>query len=373
MSLTDVDLRPGSSLTLLFRIRQVKRKYPRAKFESKNVSRRRSGRTPITLTPTPLQLNIKRRQCSIALNGPWGEDGQLAFVRVYFRFPASYPRAQGKDGCPAFSLSNSPLISKDTRDMLRQKLHRICEDTRPCLAACVSFLLGHDERKGRMGAPLPVDSDSESDLGVVTGPMLPKVTCGACWGTDGTLVTFFAVAPPTLRGFGSTSRSPSTQGSVGGVKDEARTSFLKAYSALTAKMDPNARNKRSQYAGLVLSQGFERIHRPLSNQGKLQGGGDRFIPDLSRHRPKSTVWIKIQNTGRRELAERYRFDGGVVACSENAALAARYGNIRHLNAWRILVSILSDKADAQDAVPTLKTGRASAFRCEVHRKVLRAL
>lgn len=297
----------------------------------------------------------------------------MAFVRVYFRFPASYPRAQGREGSPAFSLSNSPLITKESRDALRQKLHRICEESRPCLAACISFLLGHDERKGRPGAPLPVDSDSESDLGVITGPMLPKVTCGACWGTDGTLVTFFAVAPPTLRGFGSSSRSPSAQGSLGGgQKDEARTSFLKAYSALTAKMDPNARHKKSRYAGLVLSQGFERIYRPLSNQGRA-GSGDRFVPDLSRHRPKSTVWIKIQNTGRRELAERYHFDGGVAACKENAALAQTYGNVRHLNAWRILVSILSDRADTLDAVPSLKTGRSSAFRCEVHRKVLRAL
>lgn len=148
-------------------IRQVKMLFPRAKFESQN-------------------LDFRKRQCAVSLKGPWGEGARMVYVRVLFRFPPAYPRKAGPSGSPVFKLVERSEISRESHETMRQRLKELCDGQRPALAACISFLLGHDERTTRMDMVGGADSDSESDIDLQDEFNVPsKRTCGMSWGPNG--------------------------------------------------------------------------------------------------------------------------------------------------------------------------------------------
>lgn len=132
-----------------------------------------------------IQLDFKKRQCAIYLPGPWGESARTVRIRILFRFPRGYPRKAGQAGCPVFKLIHKSTIPSATHDVMRRRLQEICEEERPALAACVSYLLGMDQRQTRTDEIEP-DSGSESDDDLPTQKhVLDKVTCGMCWGLNG--------------------------------------------------------------------------------------------------------------------------------------------------------------------------------------------
>lgn len=135
------------------------------------------------------QLDFRKRQCAVALRGPWGHGARLVACRVLFRFPAGYPGKSGSSGAPAFKLVETPEIPVETYEAMRKTLHTLCDEVRPCLAACISYLLGHDERKSRADLAA-AESDSDSDSEVQQAHNVPsKRTCGMCWGPNGEFLT----------------------------------------------------------------------------------------------------------------------------------------------------------------------------------------
>ena len=100
---------------------------------------------------------MKKRTCTLGLHGPWGEHS-LVFLRVTFSFPRDYPLPQGT---PSVELERNPLISIKTRASILRHLRVIRETQRPCLEACLRFLLSGPDDKG--AASLPLDSESSSE------------------------------------------------------------------------------------------------------------------------------------------------------------------------------------------------------------------
>ncbi|EJD08524.1 uncharacterized protein FOMMEDRAFT_101954, partial [Fomitiporia mediterranea MF3/22] len=87
----------------------------------------------------------KHRTCTFGLHGPWGESSTVnVFVRVTFTFPKDYPSAKHPRGTPAVEIERSPLISVKRRAYMQRRLREIRETQRPCLEACLSFLLFAD-------------------------------------------------------------------------------------------------------------------------------------------------------------------------------------------------------------------------------------
>ena len=80
---------------------------------------------------------MKKRTCTLGLHGPWGEHS-FVFLRVTFSFPRDYPLAQGT---PSVELERNPFISIKTRAFILRHLRVIRETQRPCLEACLRFLL----------------------------------------------------------------------------------------------------------------------------------------------------------------------------------------------------------------------------------------
>ncbi|TCD66873.1 hypothetical protein EIP91_000771 [Steccherinum ochraceum] len=105
----------------------------------------------------------KKRTCTFGLHGPWG-DATSVFIRISFTFPKDYPQASHPGGTPQVDLERNPLISMKSRVVILRRLRAIRERHRPCLEACLSFLLfGDDEDETFERRPLSMDSESSSE------------------------------------------------------------------------------------------------------------------------------------------------------------------------------------------------------------------
>ena len=80
----------------------------------------------------------------MGLTGPWGESSSV-FIRVTFTFPKDYPFSVGPSGTPTIDLERNPLISLNDRAVMLRRLRVIRETHRPCLEACLRFLLFGNE------------------------------------------------------------------------------------------------------------------------------------------------------------------------------------------------------------------------------------
>jgi WD repeat-containing protein 59 len=106
---------------------------------------------------------VKKRTCTLGLNGPWGESSSV-FVRVSFTFPMTYPHGSRPDGTPTADLERSPLISIRNRAFILRRLRMLRETRRPCLEACLRFLLyGNEDEKQRRTAHIVYDSSSDEE------------------------------------------------------------------------------------------------------------------------------------------------------------------------------------------------------------------
>ncbi|KAF8907725.1 hypothetical protein CPB84DRAFT_1813522 [Gymnopilus junonius] len=158
---------------------------------------------------------IKKRTCTLGLHGPWGETSSV-FMRVTFTFPKDYPAGTHPHGTPNVELERNPLISMSDRAYILRHLRRIRERKRPCLEACLRFLLFADEGRMEEGDGESSSSDDgidEDDTGRVEGGKKardvtvsllrnnknlaePRTSQGA-FGPNGELICFFR-APPRL-------------------------------------------------------------------------------------------------------------------------------------------------------------------------------
>lgn len=120
-----------------------------------------SGPCPIFTPPYSLQFDLpKKRTCTFGLHGPWGE-GTSVFIRVSFTFPRDYPQASYPGGIPQVDLEKNPLIHIKTRIHILRRLRAIRERQRPCLEACLRFLLfGYEDESA---ASRTIESESSSD------------------------------------------------------------------------------------------------------------------------------------------------------------------------------------------------------------------
>ena len=85
------------------------------------------------------------------------------FIRVTFNFPKDYPHAKHPRGTPSVEIERSPYISIKRQAYMRKRLKEIRELQRPCLEACLRFLLFADGGRKGPGPTLDYGSDSDED------------------------------------------------------------------------------------------------------------------------------------------------------------------------------------------------------------------
>ncbi|KAL1925163.1 uncharacterized protein VTP21DRAFT_46 [Calcarisporiella thermophila] len=144
-------------------------------------------------------VNVSNRKCTISLYGPWSDSG-IAFLRVHVTFPAQYPERPA-----SFDIQKTGMISMVNRAHLEENLSHIAavhaSERRPCLEACIRYLLGESQQKDE----LMEESDDDLFMSRKNTPdeehmpqgrddqnvPFPRM-CGATFSAEGYLVCFFS-------------------------------------------------------------------------------------------------------------------------------------------------------------------------------------
>lgn len=114
-------------------------------------------------------IDIAHRRCTVAVSGPWHNegDGALAYLRVMFTFPRAYPREP-----PAIEIERSASIPFKTRAELYRSLVDLVEECTMekalCLEACVAFLV-QSSNSNHNRSSLPSCSRSSTTLNTNNG------------------------------------------------------------------------------------------------------------------------------------------------------------------------------------------------------------
>ncbi|KAI0794847.1 hypothetical protein C8Q75DRAFT_847958 [Abortiporus biennis] len=158
---------------------------------------------------------LKKRTCTFGLHGPWGESASV-FIRITFTFPRDYPQAPHPVGTPQIDLERNPLVSMKTRVLMLRKLRAIRERQRPCLEACLRFLLfGDEDDFSSIHGLSAIDSESSSEdeaypttrrqrdgtISLLRGDknLAEPRTSQGVFGPNGQLVCFFRAPPRIVR------------------------------------------------------------------------------------------------------------------------------------------------------------------------------
>lgn len=124
----------------------------------------------------------KKRAVTMGLTGPWGESSSV-FIRVTFTFPKDYPFSRGPSGMPTVELERNPLISLNDRALMLRRLRVIRETHRPCLEACLRFLLfgNEGERLMRSSGSSDIEGFNQENEGAPGRRALPIETDDAAY------------------------------------------------------------------------------------------------------------------------------------------------------------------------------------------------
>ncbi|KOS21155.1 putative RWD [Escovopsis weberi] len=162
-----------------------------------------------------------------SLNGPWGKDAEVIFLRVKIDIPPNYPKVRA----PKFSIEKTSFIPEAKRKRLEKELHQVAEkflqNRKNCLEVVFTYLLGEVDLEASTNFfknvrdldddVLVDDSSSEEDEDIPAGGSAsmsqeliphtdndtmvatpahiiippPPLTCGARFSADGRLVCFF--------------------------------------------------------------------------------------------------------------------------------------------------------------------------------------
>ncbi|KAI9670894.1 MAG: hypothetical protein M1817_003779 [Caeruleum heppii] len=171
-------------------------------------------------------MDMTKRTATISMNGPWGKDGGMVYVRIHVRFPTTYPG----DSVPTFKMEKTPSVPDATWDRISDELQFIAYcysfKRRGCLEAILCYLSGErglvestawfmDDQTVAIDAVEPHEassSEEEDDLTASAAGQNPAMdssgpdllgtanananvplprACGATFAEDGRLVCFF--------------------------------------------------------------------------------------------------------------------------------------------------------------------------------------
>ncbi|KAI0300131.1 hypothetical protein B0F90DRAFT_1725223 [Multifurca ochricompacta] len=317
---------------------------------------------------------VKRRTCTLGLNGPWGESSSV-FVRVSFAFPKDYPHGSHPVGTPTVDLERSPLISIRNRAFMLRRLRMLRETRRPCLEACLRFLLyGNEDEKQRRTAHIDYDSSSDEDTTsllrskretIVTPLHSDKniaepVTSQGVFGPNGQLVCFSRAPPRIVRNpLHELTSSPSAPRSVDSIprlfqspaliSDAVRRLALASHDTRVSVGDTQrgeGDNILHIMTNLLL---FSRLkQRRPSEQSRPLDEIPANYSLLPTH--PMTVFVRdgtsITDLGQ-ELAGEYVFDASTPseACDKNANTARKHSRKDHEDFFVTLGLLLASNSD----------------------------
>jgi hypothetical protein len=342
---------------------------------------------------------MKKRTCTLGLHGPWGESSLMVFIRVTFTFPREYPQP-GPAGTPQVDLERNPLISLRSRAFILRRLRNIREHRRPCLEACLRFLLFGQEDTST-DPPHEMHSESSSDddedgeqrkTKDITVALLrnhknlaePRASQGY-FSPSGHLVCFFRdpkrvidnPVPETTKPTKVVIETTSTVQAPWLVTD--------AILQLRAISTDNPITRSSSRAPAVADE----MGRIITNMLTFTGHANSEDNDCSRSHetPKdqsafSTVQsiVYIFNTASTNgpdlsVAKKYTFESTSLRsfCQENALSARQVGRYDHQRIFQVVQTLFPPLYDSRLALTATSPTLLSAHQSPVADKILRKL
>ncbi|KEP54408.1 putative RWD, RING finger and WD repeat protein C11E3,05 [Rhizoctonia solani 123E] len=310
----------------------------------------------------------KKRMCTVTLNGPWGET-QPVFIRITFHFPPDYPRSFSRSAAPTIDLEKNPEIALKDRAYILRNLRKIRLHTRPCLDACLRFLLGFPDLHGRTFGARGADTDSDSEgeqrqsrSGIVShlsnhadNVPMPR-RCQGVFGPNGELVCFFPAAPVVIRDGrtpspSTTSRTGTGTGSAGRVRPFAPSAIvshaLRGLSQLAvdkptlSTSHPRARDAALRFSDHLFARAS--VSRPKHSDSMNSWNSSSKPAQVA---PTHT-FVVIKNLSSlipadRTLAEKYVVlaKNPAAMCRTNAAVAQEHSRHDHERIWKMLATAL---------------------------------
>ncbi|CEL52196.1 putative RWD, RING finger and WD repeat-containing protein C11E3,05 OS=Schizosaccharomyces pombe (strain 972 / ATCC 24843) GN=SPAC11E3.05 PE=1 SV=1 [Rhizoctonia solani AG-1 IB] len=312
----------------------------------------------------------KKRMCTVTLNGPWGET-QSVFIRITFQFPSEYPRSLSRSAMPNIDLEKNPEIALKDRAYILRNLRKIRLHTRPCLEACLRFLLGMPDIYGRMyGGGFDTDSDSEGEQrqsrsGIVShlsnhadNVPMPR-RCQGVFGPNGELVCFFPAAPVIIRD--GRTPSPSTTSRTGTGTGTGSAGRIRPFAP--SAIVSHALRGLSQLA--VDKPAMSTSHPKARDAAGVLRFSDHLFARTSMSRPRHSdsvnswnstnkpaqvapthTFVVIKNLAPlipadRTLAEKYAVlaKNPAALCRANVAIARDHSRHDHERIWKTLATV----------------------------------
>ncbi|EJT99661.1 hypothetical protein DACRYDRAFT_117853 [Dacryopinax primogenitus] len=319
------------------------------------------------------KIDVTARTCTISLHGPWLESDPV-FLRVAFTFPSNYPRSSSLSSTPHIELEKTSTLPLRTRAYLLRHLRELRMQRRPCLGACVRFLLGMPDMDGRFGTVDLFDDDEESDdedrgrqsaREVMARKFNLNVPTarrgGATFGPNGELVYFYA---PPLRILAAerlkTSRSPSTVSRNTTVSDTARRREAEANplsnamaGLLRLSQTPGGKETEPVTRTITSALPAEVSQNLLASATKIRArgsgpsndSGDRLAIQTTVISPPKVFIRDVSHIipGDKELAKDLSCRKGDLAemCEINIAVARKHGRPDHERIWLAFLAIVT--------------------------------
>ncbi|KZF20899.1 hypothetical protein L228DRAFT_262764 [Xylona heveae TC161] len=348
------------------------------------------------------KVDIQNRTVTISMNGPWGSDGKVVYVKVEIKFPHDYPGPSA----PSFKLEKTSSLAGDAAVRMSRELRTIAASYasrgKGCLEAVLCYLLG--ERKLEestiwlgpeetedginVGGQGESSSDEEVDVGDfhdmemsgndLLGPAnlnanvpLPKA-CGAIWSETGRLICFFppkedktksllsaitlrdhdrlSGAPKFFEGFGRLrARSPGPKNKMTSINedeeasdssDDSLTSFSDSESMTSTVGLPSRFQPPMAWHGKPLR--LQRINSTDLSQKSSAAG--TLNTKTEGNAPKSVISIhNLEDLlpAKKELAMNYAlFGDGPEVCAHNSKVAAEHGAYDIADIWEYIGLVL---------------------------------
>ncbi|KAJ3559944.1 hypothetical protein NM688_g25 [Phlebia brevispora] len=347
----------------------------------------------------------KKRTCTFGLHGPWG-DSTSVFIRISFTFPRDYPQATHPGGTPQVDLERNPLISVKNRVYILRRLRAIREQERPCLEACLRFLLFRDEDENIRTPNMDSESSSEDEetqavarrgkegtFSLLRGDKTltePRTSQGV-FGPNGELVCFFRAPPRIVRGpIRDLSSSPSSDPRHDTPAPRLFWSPILLSDAVR-RLELAARDREVEATEIKRAEDAHSILRIMSNLFTFPHQKSRRVSEQSSLRPtdelqnnysllptrlRSTVYIKNASliTGTDvEAARQYVFPttDPAEACRVNADTARLLGRVDHERVFRTLQILLAE--DQKSNLPSRQTGTLQSVGNPLALKIMEKL
>lgn len=330
------------------------------------------------VTYEKMSMSGDHRNCTFTLNGPWGDEDALVFMRFHVSFPDGYPAMEA----PYFDLDSSDKVPLSQQARIAEGLNSITEDClkrkAPSFLACIRFLLREeettsqkqdDEESDDESIIYPTRDDSSKNLpGLTSGRSndsnvpLPR-KCGAVFGGNNILVCFFpatvlhevqSASKPVIN-LGANRQTPAngtrkvrrlfdTFGQIGSKIADTRTSDSDNEEDEDEDLMPKRKRADSVRDPRAFTRLVGRAFRSTSSvyrESRLGRQGMRQSTSASIVRLRDlSSWIPATRT----MAANYLIDGEdpVGCCIHNARVAAIQSRTDAERVWLMLATIMAD-------------------------------